>query len=429
MTLNRKQLAERIAAGVATVEEMAPVGFDFVAGVKASDTERQYRMHAAPALLKAADDDTRTLSFIASTEAVDRMGDIIRVKGWDLASYRKNPIILFQHNSDWPIGTAKVKKGTLPGGEKALFADITFADAEVSEMAEQVYQLAKAKVLRGNSVGFIAREARRPESDEERAKLGLGAYGVEFIKAELLEDSVVSIPANPEAVQMGLRSLVSKGVLSQPQADVFVHDVLGDQPSDVFDNVRRSMVDMGAVADNLAALADEADSKSADDTDDADNSGDAGEGDAGGVDTGEPQGEQGRSASDGEPGAAPSSAAAAEIRMVVRCPSCEHEHAVDLPELEVEPDEQRAAQSTDPALATVLAGLMATQTEQLAATRQLVDALTDLTQRVHAPDPSTDDVPAGQGADANDDQDTPDLRSVLEAVDGLKSALAAVKRR
>lgn len=45
--------------------------------------------------LKAVGDET--YSFVASDETADRYGDIVRVAGWDLANYKRNPIVLFQH--------------------------------------------------------------------------------------------------------------------------------------------------------------------------------------------------------------------------------------------------------------------------------------------------------------------------------------------
>src|SRR5687768_11547291 len=42
-----------------------------------------------------------------STAGVDRMGDTIAVTGWQLASYRANPVVLFGHASDeLPVGRA-----------------------------------------------------------------------------------------------------------------------------------------------------------------------------------------------------------------------------------------------------------------------------------------------------------------------------------
>ena len=56
------------------------------------------------------------VSFIASTDDVDRYSDIIDQKGWQLDNYKKNPVILFNHNSQaLPIGKGypKIQNGKL----------------------------------------------------------------------------------------------------------------------------------------------------------------------------------------------------------------------------------------------------------------------------------------------------------------------------
>jgi hypothetical protein len=45
--------------------------------------------------------------------------------------------------------------------------------------------------------------------DEQRTKLGLGPYGVEVTRSELLEISLVSIPANPNALRLAREQLAS----------------------------------------------------------------------------------------------------------------------------------------------------------------------------------------------------------------------------
>src|SRR4029077_8971120 len=57
--------------------------------------------------------------FILSDETPDRMGDIIESAGWDLKQFKKNPIALFGHKADFPIGlwrnVATTKDGELRG--------------------------------------------------------------------------------------------------------------------------------------------------------------------------------------------------------------------------------------------------------------------------------------------------------------------------
>ena len=51
--------------------------------------------------------DKNKFMFIASDETPDRYGDIVSVNGWELDNYKKNSVILFNHNSmSLPIAKA-----------------------------------------------------------------------------------------------------------------------------------------------------------------------------------------------------------------------------------------------------------------------------------------------------------------------------------
>lgn len=119
---------------------------------------------------------------VASTEAMDRQGESIKQDGWDLKNFKQNPAILASHNYfDFPIGKAtgiKVVDGKLLF--KAVFSQST-------QKAIEAYQLIKEGILNTFSVGFIAREFDAKDNNI-------------ITKAELLEISVVSVPANPQAV-------------------------------------------------------------------------------------------------------------------------------------------------------------------------------------------------------------------------------------
>jgi HK97 family phage prohead protease len=131
--------------------------------------------------------------FIASSEDKDRYGDIIRVNGWDLTNYKANPIVLFGHQSrNLPIGSAKAWiEGT------QLFADVEFAAKEVYDFADSVYKLVKAGFLNAVSVGFQPTKMPNEIKDPDTNKW---TGGYEFIAQELLELSVVPVPALPGAL-------------------------------------------------------------------------------------------------------------------------------------------------------------------------------------------------------------------------------------
>jgi HK97 family phage prohead protease len=145
---------------------------------------------------RAADiDPDETMRFIASTEATDRYGDVVRADGWDLASFRKNPVILFGHSHSAPVGVAT----RVWVEAKKLMADIKLAAQGTSELVDSVRALVRQRILRAVSVGFLPSEYKEVRSDGN-------FVGYEFTKQELLEISLVAVPANQEALAVA-RSL------------------------------------------------------------------------------------------------------------------------------------------------------------------------------------------------------------------------------
>ena len=139
-----------------------------------------------------ATSDARTLTFVFSDESVDRYGDVIYARGWDLANFNANPIALFGHDAGTVENVIGRAKNVRVEGSR-LIGDIEFMGAEVNPNAEAVYQMVKGGFLKTVSVGFqpieweLAKDKSRPQ-------------GVNFKKQELLEISIVPIPANPKAL-------------------------------------------------------------------------------------------------------------------------------------------------------------------------------------------------------------------------------------
>ena len=119
----------------------------------------------------------------ASTNALDRAGDIIEPDAWTkggLENYKTNPILLFNHNYDKPIGRATGLEVTENG------LDIS---AKISKAAGDVKDLVKDGVLGAFSVGFRVKDADYMSETD----------GYKIKDAELFEVSVVSVPCNQGA--------------------------------------------------------------------------------------------------------------------------------------------------------------------------------------------------------------------------------------
>ena len=120
---------------------------------------------------------------MASTHDFDRAGDSISVDAWTkggLKNFEKNPIILFNHDYNRPIGRATGLKTTDNGLELT---------AKISKAAKDVVDLVKDGVLGAFSVGFRVKDADYLEETD----------GLKIKDAELFEVSVVSVPCNQSA--------------------------------------------------------------------------------------------------------------------------------------------------------------------------------------------------------------------------------------
>jgi HK97 family phage prohead protease len=141
-----------------------------------------------------------TIEFIASTAALDRYGEIISPEGWRLENYRHNPVFQNAHQYGdiiFTLGKALTTEVRHVGGRLALCQTIEFA-VEANPMARIAYALYQGKFLNAVSVGFVPIRWENGAADSE--------FRRRYVEQELLEVSAVGIPANPEALQLGLKS-------------------------------------------------------------------------------------------------------------------------------------------------------------------------------------------------------------------------------
>jgi HK97 family phage prohead protease/HK97 family phage major capsid protein len=143
------------------------------------------------------------LEFVLSDDTVDSYGDVIDPKGWDLSNFKRNPIALFGHSSGNPIGTWKDVR--VEGGK--LIGKLVFAAKGTSARIDELISLVEQGILRAVSVGFMPIKSQ--PLDPERP------YGPQkFIKQELREVSLVSVPANPAALAVAKSLNVSSETMS-----------------------------------------------------------------------------------------------------------------------------------------------------------------------------------------------------------------------
>ena len=141
--------------------------------------------------VKGVDSETRTIRAYVSTKAWDRYGERFEADAFKdgLGNFKKNPVILFGHDySSPPIAKAIGFEFDANG----LILTMKFAD---TDKAKEVFALYEGGFMSAFSVGFRPLEV----AFEERIA-GSGEMGAVFVRAELLENSAVPVPANPEAV-------------------------------------------------------------------------------------------------------------------------------------------------------------------------------------------------------------------------------------
>lgn len=149
--------------------------------------------------------DTRTVTFVASDGSRDSAHTVLNQAGWDLKRFNSNPVIGYNHEVYGAWDTKDVDfvigKGRAYVEDNTLLVDITFEPKEINELAEKVYQKILFGSLNAVSVGFLP--------------IGKGAWGkgeegpgeeretYYYAGQELLEISVVNIPANANATRKG----------------------------------------------------------------------------------------------------------------------------------------------------------------------------------------------------------------------------------
>ena len=103
------------------------------------------------------------MSFVVSTDEVDRHGDVVSVNGWRLQSYGRNPVFLWAHDYTQPAIGRAVDMWLEDHG---LLATMEFAP---TDFAREVAALYQGGYQRGVSVGFrpLKYELRRDAQSGE----------------------------------------------------------------------------------------------------------------------------------------------------------------------------------------------------------------------------------------------------------------------
>src|SRR6185436_11721232 len=139
--------------------------------------------------LKGVDDETRTITGMASTPSPVRLEDVVEPSG---AQFKLPIPLLWQHDSRQPIGHVTHAKV----GKSGIEIVAKIAKGVTAEI-DRIYALIKAGLVPGLSIGFkpIEREVIKETK------------GIRFTKWDWLELSAVTIPANAECTIATVKSI------------------------------------------------------------------------------------------------------------------------------------------------------------------------------------------------------------------------------
>lgn len=136
--------------------------------------------------IKSVDSQRRIIKGWANTRFLDRVGDVVDPNAFKdtLQMYLKNPVVLYQHDQDHPIGKT-LSASIQPDG---LWVEIEILPAGKSAKIDEVWNLIEFGALSAFSIGYKTLEVDFQDDFFLLSNL------------ELLEISVVSIPANRESL-------------------------------------------------------------------------------------------------------------------------------------------------------------------------------------------------------------------------------------
>jgi HK97 family phage major capsid protein/HK97 family phage prohead protease len=144
--------------------------------------------------VKAVEEEHRIIRGTATTPSPDRVGDIVEPLGVKF----NNPMpLLWQHKHDKPVGTVTFDKPTKDG--ITFVAKLAKIDepGTLKDRIDEAWQSVKAGLVSAVSIGFRAIEYAFIE----------GTNGIRFTESEVMELSLVTIPANADATISQIKSI------------------------------------------------------------------------------------------------------------------------------------------------------------------------------------------------------------------------------
>jgi len=145
--------------------------------------------------IKSIDQGRRLIRGIATTPEPDRMGDIVEPLG---AMFAPELPLLLHHNRQAPVGIARLGRATPAGIPFEAELPLIDDPGPLKDEVDRAWSSILHKLIRGVSIGFKPiRDAIEP----------LKSGGMRFLKSEILELSLVTVPAHQSATFAVIKSL------------------------------------------------------------------------------------------------------------------------------------------------------------------------------------------------------------------------------
>ena len=156
-----------------------------------------------------------THQMVIAARERSRNGDELNLRGVSFKSYRKNPVVLWAHDSYQGIPIAKtVKIGHDEQGRIA--ADFEFNSED--EFAARVENAWNGGFIRGASIRYMPTKVVEVRDEQGRVDR------LRIEESELLEWSLVAVPADPDSVRAAARAMnlpeeIFRGFEPEPEDD------------------------------------------------------------------------------------------------------------------------------------------------------------------------------------------------------------------
>lgn len=149
--------------------------------------------------LKAADEEKRILTGIASTPSPDLCDDIMEPQG---AVYKLPMPVLWQHERDEPVGHVTEAKVSATGITVSIQMVKIDEPGKLKDRLDEAWQSVRSGLVKGLSIGFIPLESANIE----------GTWGRRYLRWFWNELSCVTLACNTDATITSVKSLNGKSL-------------------------------------------------------------------------------------------------------------------------------------------------------------------------------------------------------------------------